>query len=121
MRGRAPRVRRGRFGGGPVARTLSALRRGLPVALGLSEPAALSAELPITAATARRLGVGARRLALAVGRLDAPGVATLRLRPARRLRTSLGRARTLRARLVVTAPDAAGNRRRVERTVRFRR
>lgn len=90
---------------------------GFRFRVGADEPAAFVIEL---LATARKATVArSNNLTLARKTLKlAPGVRSVKLRASRSL---LGKKKTIKARLRVTAKDAAGNTRSVTRSIRVRR
>ncbi len=108
-----------------LARTLRREAHGDALAVGArcGEACTLEARLELSAATARRLGLGSRRLTIARGTwaVGAAGRTYVICRWSARGRTVWRRARTIRATVVVTARDAAGNARSVRRSVTLRR
>jgi serine protease AprX len=103
-----------------VSKRLALLRgRGLLVPLRCDEACSLRAELRLAPRVARQLRVPAR-LAKAAAELTDAGTYELRLRPSRRNRLRLRRARLLRLTLVVVASDAAGNEERLSLTLKLR-
>jgi hypothetical protein len=108
-----------------LARTLRREAHGDALAVGArcGEACTLDARLELPAATARRLRLGSRRLTLARGTwaVGAAGRTYVICRWSARGRTVWRRARTIRATVVVTARDAAGNARSVRRSVTLRR
>jgi hypothetical protein len=105
--------------GVPATMKLKGFRRGVRARATPDEPASITLEL---LTTARSAGTAkAPRFNLTLDRRSFPlaaGRRTTRLKPPRRL---LGKARRLTARVRVTAIDAAGNRRVVNRNVKVRR
>jgi uncharacterized protein len=98
----------------------SFLRRGVPVSILIDEPAQVFVSVSWRRRRRRpRRRVRARRVALARGRrrIDQRGAWKLRARPLRRTRARLRGLRKLRARVLVVARDAAGNRTVITRPV----
>jgi uncharacterized repeat protein (TIGR01451 family) len=110
--------------GVPRTRKLRRFRKGVRPTATPDEPASITMELLTTArsAGARKVrGAAAGPFNLTLDRRSFPlgaGARTARLKPPRRL---LGKARRFRARVRVTAIDAAGNRAVVNRNIRVRR
>ncbi len=108
-----------------VPRTLRREADGDALVVGVrcGEACTLDARLEVPAATARRLGLGARRATLARGTwaVGAAGRTYVICRWSARGRTVWRRAARFRATVVVTARDAAGNARSVRRAVTLRR
>lgn len=104
----SPRIQR--------ARTLRA--KGLRATVNCSEACRLSVELTLDRATARRLGLRSRRVALSSATISRAGrrVVVLRLTAAARARLRGSGRATLR----VIARDATGNRRARSQTIRLR-
>jgi hypothetical protein len=111
--------------GVPGRLSLKRFRRGVRPTATPDEPASLTFELLTTArsAAARKAvqGAAAGPFNLTLDRRSFPLAATARTTRLRPPRALLGNPRRLRARVRVTAIDAAGNRRVVNRTIRVRR
>jgi subtilisin family serine protease len=97
------------------------LRRGLPVAIRCSESCRSSARLVVGAKTARRIGLAPGKPLARAGSEALGTELRLSLRPGTRVRRALRDANRVRAKVVVTVTDAAGNSRRVARRVTLRR
>jgi uncharacterized repeat protein (TIGR01451 family) len=96
------------------------IKKGLRFSETTSEPTAFTATLLGSARSAalRRVSATAFNLTLAQRRLKlGSGKRTIRLKPTRRL---LGKARRFNLQVLVTATDAAGNRRTAKRVVKVR-
>jgi hypothetical protein len=102
---------------------VGALGAGLPVRVRCSEGCAISARLTVDRAAARRLRVGRRATTVAAGTaaLGDRGTTYVFMRFKRGMARRLSRGPAVRATLVVTAADEAGNRRTAERRLRIRR
>jgi hypothetical protein len=102
-----------------------ALRRGVAVTLTVGEPGRATVRLLLSRRDARRLGVDHEvKRAVTVGRLSrtlAAGDTKVAVKLTRKARRRLARVRKVKLRLEVTITDAAGNVRRVTRTVTLRR
>ena len=87
------------------------LEGGMPTSVRCSEGCALTAELRVDAATARRLGLGSRTLGRGTAALGGAGRTWVfvRVKPATRKRLLASRGRKVIATLSVRAVDAAGN------------
>lgn len=95
-----------------------AFLRGLTVTVSRDEAAALDAALLGSARKVKLARASAFQVILGSARVArGTGVATLKLRPAKRL---VGRARRFKARVEVSGTDAAGNRATVAQTIRVR-
>ena len=105
----------------------SFLRRGVPVSVLIDEPAQVFVSVSwLAPRRSRRAGLRRarrRRVALAKGRqrIRQRGAWRLRARPLRRTKARLLGIRRLRARVLVVAKDAAGNRTQVTRRVSIAR
>jgi Ca2+-binding RTX toxin-like protein len=99
---------------------LSRVRRsGLRIRLSCSEPCTFAGRLEVDGPTARRLALKRRLLGEVRGRI-VRGVKTIVLRLNGATRKALSRRRSLHARLLITARDAAGNKRTRRVSVRLR-
>lgn len=98
------------FSAARVQRLRTAIRRGgVRATFGCSEACNVSAQLRLSAATARRLGLP-RIVGTATGQLKRRGSASLTVRLTARAKRRLGRMRSaVKVQLTLTATDAAGN------------
>ncbi|MEJ7894893.1 MAG: hypothetical protein WKF94_19835, partial [Solirubrobacteraceae bacterium] len=99
-------------------RTLRA--KGLRATVNCSEACRLSVDLTLDRATARRLGLRSRRVALRSATISRAGRRVIALRPTAAARARLRLRGSGRATLRVTARDAAGNRRTNSQTISLR-
>jgi hypothetical protein len=84
---------------------------GLTIPVRCNEACLITAQLIVDRQTARRLRMGrSTLLARATKRLTRSGTTTVRLRPGKRLRSRMRRARLRQVTVRVGATDAAGNR-----------
>lgn len=96
------------------------LRRGFVAAVTCGEPCTVNARLSIKRKIAKRRKVP-RLVARGAARIAAPGTTTVVLQFHRSVRRRLAGVRVLRATLVISARDAAGNAAEIERSVTIRR
>ncbi len=105
-----------------AGRRLGALTRlGLPVVVRCGEDCSVKARLVVGAATARRLGLKPGRPLARAGSSSLGSELRLVLRPGARARKRLRGLGRLRAKVVVTVTDAAGNADRITRRVTLER
>ncbi len=96
------------------------LARGFRVAARCSEACTLTVVASVDATSARRLGLGRKRdLGRAERRLRAGANTTVTVRLSSRARSALRTGRSVRAKLLITAADAAGNRTVAARSLTF--
>lgn len=112
--------------GGPVRaerrHTLDQMRAGIIVRVGCSEACAATAEVVLDRRTARRLGLGRKRIiASGSARLDGAGKTYAFSRLEGRAGKALAKRRAVRAKLSTTIVDDAGNSRRLARRIELRR
>ena len=97
------------------------IRTGLPVAVRCGEDCRVRVRLVVSAATARRLGLKPGKPLARAGSPSLGRGLRFVLRPGSEPRRRLRAMRTLRAKVVVTVTDAAGNADRVTRRLTLRR
>jgi serine protease AprX len=106
----------------PTRATLAALTgRGLALAADCSEACTIRVTAKVSAATARRLGVGRRTIARATASLAGAGATAVVVRPSKRVRKRLRRARRLALAVTAVAADPAGNGAQMTRRLALKR
>lgn len=106
----------------PASITVSRLlSRGVRVVLATDEPVGAALALFVDAATARRLGVGAKETALGKASATLASQKTLTLRIAARFRKKIARAKRFTLRVLILAQDGDGNKVRGVKSIRARR
>jgi subtilisin family serine protease len=103
------------------ARLRAVGKRGLRLAIVVSEPCRIAIVLAVDRRTQRRLRLRSRALGRATIRLSAAGRGSVTLRISARARRALRRAARVRVTARAVAIDAAGNRRTVARSATLRR
>ena len=88
------------------------LKKGLRVTANCSEACSVAAQLQIPAKTAKKLGLGKKLTVIGKGSASSAnaGDVGIPVKLTKKAKARLKRARSLKAKLVVTATDAAGNR-----------
>lgn len=85
------------------------LKKGLRASANCSEACTVKAQLQIDAKTAKKLKLGRKATAIGKGKAMGLGKVTVPVKLTKKAKKRLRRARSLKATLVVTATDAAGN------------
>ena len=85
------------------------LKKGLRASANCSEPCTVQAELQLDAKTAKKLKLGKKATAIGKGKAFGSGKLAVPVKLTSKAKKALKRLRSLKATLVVTATDAAGN------------